>query len=80
MPYLSVVVPAYNEEDRLAPTLARLHEYYSGQDYSYDVTVVSDGSKDGTGKIVEDFASSSTDRTAARVTRCASGSSAPPAN
>ncbi len=56
MPYLSVVVPAYNEEDRLAPTLARLHEYYSGQDYTYDVTVVSDGSKDRTGKIVEEFA------------------------
>jgi dolichyl-phosphate beta-glucosyltransferase len=53
---LSVVVPAYNEEDRLAPTLARLHEYYSGQNYGYDVTVVSDGSSDRTGKIVEEFA------------------------
>ena len=56
MPYLSVVVPAYNEEDRLAPTLERLHEYYSGQDYSWEVTVVSDGSKDRTGAIVTEFA------------------------
>jgi dolichyl-phosphate beta-glucosyltransferase len=56
VPYLSVVVPAYDEEARLLPTLRGLHEYYSAQDYSYDITIVSDGSKDGTGKIVEQFA------------------------
>jgi len=51
-----VVVPAYNEEERLPRTLARLHEYYSAQDYSYDVMVVSDGSRDGTRALVEAFA------------------------
>ena len=56
MPHLSVVVPAYNEEERLPRTLARLHEYYSEQDYPFDVTVVSDGSKDKTGDIVREFA------------------------
>lgn len=56
MPHLSVVVPAYNEEERLPRTLHRLHEYYSGQPYTYDVTVVSDGSKDGTGELVRAFA------------------------
>ncbi len=56
MPHLSVVVPAYNEESRLPRTLARLHEYYESQDYPYDVTVVSDGSKDGTSQVVRDFA------------------------
>jgi dolichyl-phosphate beta-glucosyltransferase len=55
-PQLSVVVPAYNEEVRLLPTLERLHEYYEGQDYSYEVIVVSDGSTDGTNAIVEKFA------------------------
>jgi dolichyl-phosphate beta-glucosyltransferase len=55
-PHLSVVVPAYNEEVRLQPTLERLHEYYEAQDYSYDVSVVSDGSTDGTNAIVEAFA------------------------
>jgi len=56
MPHLSVVVPAYNEEQRLPRTLARLHEYYEAQDYEYDVIVVSDGSKDRTAQIVNDFA------------------------
>lgn len=56
MPHLSVVVPAYNEEQRLPRTLCRLHEYYSEQDYAYDVTVVSDGSSDQTAAIVRAFA------------------------
>jgi dolichyl-phosphate beta-glucosyltransferase len=56
VPYLSVVVPAYNEEDRLGPTLARLYEYYSAQDYSFEVSVISDGSSDRTGEVVENFA------------------------
>ena len=56
MPHLSVVVPAYNEEERLPRTLARLHEYYSAQDYPFDVLVVSDGSKDGTANLVREFA------------------------
>ena len=58
MPHLSVVVPAYNEEQRLPRTLDRLHEYYESQDYSYDVIVVSDGSKDRTNQIVSDFVKS----------------------
>jgi dolichyl-phosphate beta-glucosyltransferase len=55
VPHLSVVVPAYNEEERLPRTLARLHEYYSAQDYPFDVVVVSDGSKDRTADLVRDF-------------------------
>jgi dolichyl-phosphate beta-glucosyltransferase len=55
VPYLSVVVPAYNEEGRILPTLTRLHEYYSAQDYTYAVCVVSDGSKDGTARLVGEF-------------------------
>jgi dolichyl-phosphate beta-glucosyltransferase len=56
VPHLSVVIPAYNEEERLPRTLARLHEYYSAQDYSFDVVVVSDGSKDDTARLVREFA------------------------
>jgi len=50
-----VVVPAYNEEDRIHPSLERIAEYYGAQDYPWDVTVVSDGSKDSTNRIVEEF-------------------------
>ena len=55
-PHLSVVVPAYNEEDRLPRTLARLDEYYRAQPYAWDVTVVSDGSTDRTEAVVREFA------------------------
>ena len=51
-----MVVPAYNEEVRLPRTLERLDEYYRTQPYSWDVTVVSDGSTDETESIVEAFA------------------------
>lgn len=56
--HLSVVVPAYDEESRLLPTLERLHDYYEAQEYPYDVVVVSDGSKDRTEEIVSEFAKS----------------------
>jgi dolichyl-phosphate beta-glucosyltransferase len=58
LPHLSVVVPAYNEEERLPRTLARLDEYYRAQPYAWDVTVISDGSSDETERIVEEFARS----------------------
>jgi dolichyl-phosphate beta-glucosyltransferase len=56
VPHLSIVVPAYNEEDRILPSLERLAEYYGGQEYEWDVAVVSDGSKDHTNELVENFA------------------------
>ncbi len=54
-PRLAVIIPAYNEEIRLRPTLERIYEYLSGQTYSWSVTVVSDGSKDQTDTIASKF-------------------------
>jgi glycosyltransferase involved in cell wall biosynthesis len=51
---LSIVVPAYNEELRLPPTLARLHAFLSSQPLRYEIVVVDDGSKDNTCKVVEE--------------------------
>lgn len=48
VPFLSVVIPAYNEEQRLGPTLARIKEYLAAQDYSSEVLVVDNGSRDRT--------------------------------
>lgn len=52
-PFLSVVVPAYNEEHRLPTTLRRILAYLEGQDYSYEVIVVDDGSEDNTVGVIQ---------------------------
>ena len=55
-PRLAVIVPAYDEAERIVPTLRRLAEYFAAQDYSWHVTVVSDGSRDATPQLASDFA------------------------
>lgn len=50
---LSVIVPAYNEEHRLPPTLDRLHAFLSAQPLRYEILIVDDGSKDATCDVVE---------------------------
>lgn len=49
---LSVVVPAYNEEQRLGATLDRMIDYLSKQERPWELLVVDDGSKDGTADLV----------------------------
>lgn len=51
--FLSVIVPVYNEEDRIAKTLRRFQDYFSIQPYNYEIIIVNDGSRDKTAKIVE---------------------------
>lgn len=46
--YLSVVIPAYNEEKRIAKTIKDICNYLNAQDYSWELIVVDDGSKDKT--------------------------------
>jgi dolichyl-phosphate beta-glucosyltransferase len=52
--FLSIVIPAYNEETRLKTTLKRIYTYLNSKDYNYEVIVVDDGSKDKTKDIVSD--------------------------
>ena len=47
-PYLSIVIPAYNEERRLPGNLDKVMEYLQSQPYVSEVVVVDDGSADGT--------------------------------
>jgi len=56
-PYLSVVIPAYNESSRLPVTLAKVMDYLAKRDYTYEVLVVDDGSDDNTCDVVEKLAS-----------------------
>ena len=50
--FLSVVIPAFNEEPRIADTLAKVTEYLAAQDYEWEVVVADDGSTDHTAQLV----------------------------
>ncbi len=52
---LSVIIPAYNEERRIAKTILDIDKYLSKQKYSYEIIVVDDGSKDRTSFVVSKF-------------------------
>jgi glycosyltransferase involved in cell wall biosynthesis len=54
--YLSVVIPAYNEAERISATLLAVDAYLGRQAYPYEILVVNDGSRDATGKIVTNMA------------------------
>src|SRR5262249_24139419 len=55
-PYLSVIIPAYNEEKRITRVLEAAHNYLRGQDYRCEVIVVIDGARDRTLATIQDFA------------------------
>lgn len=48
VPELSIVIPAFNEEDRLGPTIERTREWCESNLASYEIIVVDDGSSDRT--------------------------------
>lgn len=54
-PYLSVVIPAYNEARRIGATLKKVTEYLEGQEYTSEILVVDDGSQDQTVAVVAAF-------------------------
>ena len=56
IPYLSIVVPAYNEAQRLPPTLEKLAEFCRDFGRSYEVLVIVERSTDGTLDIAARFA------------------------
>ncbi len=54
---LSIVIPAYNEEHRLPETLRQVLGWLARADLAFrEVIVVDDGSRDGTARVVQDFA------------------------
>lgn len=54
--FLSVIIPAYNEEGRIASTLGELLAHLITKPYTWEIIVANDGSTDRTAEIVRDFA------------------------
>lgn len=53
LPFLSVVIPAYNEANRIAATLERTLGYLRARPYRWELIIVDDGSRDRTVQVVE---------------------------
>jgi dolichyl-phosphate beta-glucosyltransferase len=53
---LSIIIPAYNEAARLTPTLEKVLGYVRSQNWTVEVIVVNDGSRDDTAQIVRHLA------------------------
>ena len=54
-PYLSIIIPAYNEAERIPETLLDMDKRLDGVEYSYEIVVVSDGSTDNTAEVVNNM-------------------------
>ena len=82
---LSIIIPAYNEADRIVATLEQTLAYFEKQNLKTEIVVVSDGSSDNTEAVVKRFQPAPispcglwlTNPTAARAMRFASACSKP---
>jgi dolichyl-phosphate beta-glucosyltransferase len=54
-PFLSLIFPAYNEEQRLPETLKQVFDFTAQQSYPVEVIVVENGSTDSTFRIAQEF-------------------------
>jgi dolichyl-phosphate beta-glucosyltransferase len=53
--YLSVIVPAYNEAERLPKTLKRFDEYLTATGFAYEILVMLDGPSDNTREVLREM-------------------------
>ena len=54
-PFLSIIIPAFNENARIIATLKEIVDYLKEQCYTWEVLVVDDGSSDQTMSIVREW-------------------------
>ena len=55
-PFFSIVIPAYNEQNRLPGTLEQIFHYLQQQSFTSEIVVVENGSTDNTYQIAQQFA------------------------
>ncbi len=54
-PYITLILPAYNEVKRIAQTLDEAKSYFQSRQFSYEIIVAADGN-DGTRQLVKELA------------------------
>ena len=54
--FLSIIIPAYNEENRLPKSLGQVLRFLEGQSFTSEVIVVENGSADNTLDVAQEFA------------------------
>ena len=52
-PYLSVIIPAYTEGERLGRTLLEIEDHFRPKDFLYEILVIVDGSPNNTGELAK---------------------------
>jgi len=55
-PYISIIIPAHNEEDRLPLALEKVYTFLNQQTYTFEVVVIENGSQDRTLQVGQEFA------------------------
>ena len=55
-PFLSIIIPAYNEETRLPATLEQIFIFLQSQPYTSEVLVIENGSRDRTLQVAQAYA------------------------
>lgn len=53
--FLSIIIPAHNEAERLPPSLKKIDAFLRTQDYKAEIVVVENGSRDATLDIARNF-------------------------
>ena len=54
---ISIVIPAYNEETRIVPTMKKIIDFIPNREHkTFEIVVVDDGSSDKTVEVVKGFA------------------------
>ncbi|HEU4344189.1 MAG TPA: dolichyl-phosphate beta-glucosyltransferase [Candidatus Binatia bacterium] len=52
--YLSLIIPAFNEEERIGTSLEQILRFLKSQPHSFEVIIIDDGSSDGTRPFVHE--------------------------
>ncbi len=72
-PFLSLIIPAHNEEHRLPATLERVHKFLHSQSFASELLVIENGSLDRTGEAADRFARSNAGTRVLREPRAGKG-------